>query len=88
MISDPAFLHLSACAKFFGISRPSLYAQAKLGNIIVKRFGCRTLVDVSSVRRWIEGLPDARDEAPSRRKGAPRTLRPIGNSQGGSNDCN
>jgi excisionase family DNA binding protein len=77
-MSEPEFLNISACARALGVSRPTVYALIKQGHIQVKRLGHLSMVDMATVRRHIASLPLATTVSNGRRRGALRTMAPIG----------
>jgi len=51
-------LSVAEAMDMMGVKRTSFYAEAKKGNITLKRFGAKkTLVPIESVTKWIESLP-------------------------------
>lgn len=51
-------ISVAEAMQMMGIRRTAFYAEAKKGNIALKRFGSKkTLVPLESVTQWIESLP-------------------------------
>jgi hypothetical protein len=67
-----------ACATF-GVSRAGLYRLAGQGNVRLLKIGGRTLVDFSSVRAYLAGLPIANIRPPrkAQQPDAPAASRPA-----------
>lgn len=63
MLDDRSTLPYSAtveeACRLFGIGRTELYSLLAAGAVQAKRHGKRTLVLTDSLRRYVEGLPDA-----------------------------
>ena len=57
-ILTPEALPISKTTAVFGLSRTAIYQLAKSRKIKLLKFGKRTLVDVHSVRSFLETLPD------------------------------
>jgi predicted DNA-binding transcriptional regulator AlpA len=54
----PKLISVSEAMQMMGIRRTAFYAEAKKGNITLKRFGSKkTLVPIESVAHWIDSLP-------------------------------
>ena len=43
----------------YGIGRTKLYELIKNNEIVVKKFGRKTLIPIDEAERWLESLPNA-----------------------------
>ncbi len=55
--ADPVMVPLPQAPLYFGLSRSALYRAAAGGSITMKKMGRTTLVDVASVRDYLDSLP-------------------------------
>jgi hypothetical protein len=74
---EPEFLNITDCARCFGVSRMTMYGLIKAGEVRAVRYGCRSLVNMASARRFFNSLPSVTTAQSSRTKGAPRTMGPV-----------
>ena len=57
-----------------GLSRSAIYRAASAGQIVLRKLGRTTLVDLASAREYVSGLPRAEIRpAPALAEGAPLT---------------
>lgn len=54
---DKIFVRIPEAVKMMGISKSSLYNEIKAGNLRIKKSGRNTLIAVSDIKYWAEGLP-------------------------------
>ena len=54
MMSEPLLVSMTEAAQLLSVSRPTLYAWAKLDGFPVIRLGGCVRVSVEGLRRWIE----------------------------------
>lgn len=61
---EPMGLPVKAASAVSGLSRSRLYVEAAAGNIVMRKCGRTTIVDMESVRRFLASLPVATIRAP------------------------
>lgn len=54
---DKLALSIKELIAISGISRTSIYNEIKLGRLVVRKLGRRTIVLVSDTERWLGALP-------------------------------
>jgi excisionase family DNA binding protein len=59
----PAVLNPREAAKYIGVGRTKFFELLKDGQIPMKKSGKNTLVKISDLDAWIEGLPSERKSA-------------------------
>jgi excisionase family DNA binding protein len=57
--NEPITTTVEQAEKLTGLSRSSLYRLAKVGKIILLKAGRRVLVDMASIRQYLNTLPRA-----------------------------
>jgi excisionase family DNA binding protein len=57
---QPAVLNPREAAKYIGVGRSKFFELLKDGHIPMKKSGKHTLVKVSDLDAWIDGLPNER----------------------------
>jgi hypothetical protein len=78
----PLYQNLTKAARYFGVSKPSMYDAIKAGHILCVRWGCRSLVNMPSAKRHFDSLPSVTEAPSSRTRGAPGTTGPVGSGNG------
>lgn len=58
-MTEPISLPIEEAAKAVGLSRRYLDGQIAAGNLIARKAGSKTLVDVADLRAWFNNLPAA-----------------------------
>ena len=58
------FARIPVAIALYGISRSAIYREAGDGRIILKKHGKSTLVDLASLRAFLNSLPPATIRAP------------------------
>jgi hypothetical protein len=59
-VAPPAeFARIPAAVALYGISRSAIYREAGEGTIILRKHGKSTLVDLASLRAFLNSLPPA-----------------------------
>lgn len=58
-LARPRYSDVRSAADHFGISRSRLYLLKAAGDILMKKVGSRTLVDLDSVENYIARQPSA-----------------------------
>jgi len=56
-MTEPLAYTISEACKAAAISRSELYRRMRLGEIVPRRRGCRTIIVASDLKRFVEGLP-------------------------------
>ncbi len=54
----PKLVSVGIAIESMGIKRTSFYAEAKKGNIKIKKYGTRSLVSEADIQHWIDSLPE------------------------------
>jgi excisionase family DNA binding protein len=54
---EPAALTIVQAAKAAGISRSHLYQQLSSGRLAGKKIGKRTVIPMTALQEWMDGLP-------------------------------
>jgi hypothetical protein len=65
LIVDPIGLPIPAASAASGVSRSGIYRAAAEGKIILRKHGRSTIVDMASMRAFIDSLPIAQIGAPT-----------------------
>jgi len=60
----PAFATIPDVSELSGLSRSAIYRAAGEGRIVMRKLGRSVLVDMGSVRAFLDALPPARIAAP------------------------
>ena len=55
--SAPELVRIPEALRISGISRASLYREQAAGRIVFRKYGRATLVDVASLRRFMDAMP-------------------------------
>jgi hypothetical protein len=63
----PEYARISDVVNLYGVTRTRLYEEAGAGNIRMVKFGRQTLVDLASLRAFMQCLPEAKIRTPRRR---------------------
>ena len=55
--TEPLALSPAAAARFLGLSKRTIYNLLAAGTISARRAGKRTLIEVASLRKYLDSLP-------------------------------
>ena len=61
---EPLALSPAAAARFLGVSKRSIYNLLAAGTLTARKHGKRTLIEVSSIRKYFETLPQHESGSP------------------------
>lgn len=59
----PLAVSIAEAVRISGVGRTSLYYAIRRGELVIKKRGRRSLVEVSTLKAWLAGLPEAGNRA-------------------------